>query len=187
MFMNRWLRFSDGFPVWIMRLVRRDRVRFVDSGHGEVPAPVVAGTLEKLREPFIHYPFSKGFADWVNRHNRYSTLEAALELKEQSRARFRDLVTFDSSARRETLRTLSRKLPFRPLLRFCFHYVLKGGILDGRAGWEYAHLMSMYEGLIVLKRREEELRRAAVPENGAVPAMPEVPADSTQDRTLTPS
>ncbi|MBI3862556.1 MAG: glycosyltransferase family 2 protein [Planctomycetia bacterium] len=162
-FLDRWLRFSDGFPVWIMRLVRRDGPRFADAGHGEEPVPAVDGTLQKIREPFLHYPFSKGLADWVNRHNRYSTLEADLEFHRASRVVFGDLFSFDRAARRKALRNVGRRLPFRPFWRFCFHYFAKAGFLDGRAGWQYAWLMSVYEGLIVLKVRERRLRRDTAP------------------------
>ena len=155
MFMDRWLRFSDGFPVWIMRLVRRDGVRFVDAGHGEEPVPAVAGRLLRIREPFLHYAFSKGIADWVHRHNRYSTLEANLERSQSAAWSIRELCSPNRSTRRKSLRNLSRTLPFRPFWRFCFHYLLKAGIFDGRAGWNYAYLMSVYEGLIVMKRREK--------------------------------
>jgi glycosyltransferase involved in cell wall biosynthesis len=162
MFMDRWLRFSDGFPVWIMRLVRRDDVRFVDAGHGEEPVPKVAGRLTKLREPFVHYPFSKGLSDWVNRHNRYSTLEAQLEVGQLSPISLSEIFSWDRATRRRALRALSRKLPLRSVWRFCFHYFVKMGFLDGRAGQNFASLMAAYEGLIVLKRREEELRRLAL-------------------------
>lgn len=157
MFMDRWLRFSDGFPVWIMRLVRRGKCCFADAGHGEEPVPAVDGALSRIQEPFLHYPFSKGLADWVTRHNRYSTLESHLEVNGDSPIRVQSLFSTDRAARRKTLRQISRRLPFRPFGRFCFHLFLKGGIFDGRAGLTYAYLMSVYEALIVLKARE--LRR----------------------------
>jgi glycosyltransferase involved in cell wall biosynthesis len=161
MFMGRWLRYSDGFPVWIMRLVRPDNVRFVDAGHGEVPAPKVAGRLEQLYHPLTHYPFSKGLSDWVDRHNRYSTLESQFELAEPSSLSFSEVFSSNQATRRTGLRALSRRLPFRAFWRFCFHYFWKAGFLDGRAGWSFASLMAVYEGLIVLKRREEEMQRLA--------------------------
>jgi glycosyltransferase involved in cell wall biosynthesis len=76
MFQGRWMKYSDGFPVWIMRLVRRSKAKFEDCGHGEVAVPPVDGQLGTIREPFLHFAFSKGLEDWIKRHNRYSTREA---------------------------------------------------------------------------------------------------------------
>jgi glycosyltransferase involved in cell wall biosynthesis len=157
-FLNRWLRFSDGFPVWIMRLVRRQGVRFMDAGHGEEPVPTVNGTLCRIHEPFLHFPFSKGLAEWIDRHNRYSTLESDFEFDRKSSVTFGNLVSSDRAVRRKALRNLGRFLPIRPFWRFCFHYLFKAGFLDGRAGWQYAYLMSVYEGLIVLKLHERQLQ-----------------------------
>jgi hypothetical protein len=48
------------------------------------------------------------------------------------------------------------RLPFRPLFKFLILYVGKRGFLDGRAGFTYAMLQSIYEYFIVLKTRELE-------------------------------
>ncbi len=160
MFLDRWLKRSDGYPVWIMRLVHRDRARFVDSGHGEVPAPPVDGVLGRIREPFLHYPFSHGVSHWLARHNVYSTREAELEYCESPCWSWRDVLRGSAPQRRRALRNLSRRLPMRPLLRFCHHYFWQGGILDGRAGLAYSLLMAWYEGMIVLKRWEIQVEAA---------------------------
>ena len=165
---GRWLKRSDGFPVWIMRLVRSGQAAFADRGHGEVPVPKVDGELGTLREPFLHFAFSRGIGDWVTRHVRYADREARLELADESDRpplRLRSLLSRDRSRRREAQRTLSRRMPGRPLLRFAYQYVLKLGFLDGSAGLTFALLMAGYEGLIVLRRRE--LRDAGEPHDAA--------------------
>jgi glycosyltransferase involved in cell wall biosynthesis len=156
MFQGRWLKYSDGFPVWIMRLVRKGRAQFEDCGHGEVAVPVVAGHMGTIREPFLHFSFSKGIEDWISRHNRYSSREALLEYQERAAFRWVGLWSADKSIRRLCLRELSRRLPFRPLLRFLYQYVLKMGFLDGKPGLDFCRMMAVYEGWIVLKRRELE-------------------------------
>ncbi len=160
MFLGRWLRYSDGYPVWIMRLVRRGRARFVDSGHGEVPAPPVDGVLKRIHEPFLHYPFSHGLSHWLARHNVYSSREAELEAREPPQYRWRDILRGDATERRRALRNLGRRLPMRPLLRFCHHYIWNGGLCDGRAGLAYSLLMAFYEEMIVLKRWERDMEKS---------------------------
>jgi glycosyltransferase involved in cell wall biosynthesis len=154
MLMGQWLKYSDGFPVWIMRLVRRGAAEFEDSGHGEVAVPDVDGDVREIREPFCHFAFSKGLSNWIERHNRYSSCEAALEAEHARRIRWSGLLSRDKAMRRYEQRKLSRQLPFRPTLRFLYQYVLKFGFLDGRAGWEFSRMMATYEGWIVAKRNE---------------------------------
>ncbi|MCU0978008.1 MAG: glycosyltransferase family 2 protein [Pirellulaceae bacterium] len=151
---GRWLKYSDGFPVWIMRVIRRGRARFASSGHGEVPVPPVEGRVLRVREPIVHDPFSKGLSDWLERHNHYSSREAALELNADVPIVWSELFCSDAARRRRALRNLGRRVPCRPLLRFAWQYVWKRGFLDGRAGLTFSTLMAMYEAMIVLKRRE---------------------------------
>ena len=161
MFFGRWLKYSDGFPVWIMRLVRRGKAQFVDSGHGEVPVPPVDGALETLAEPFIHYPFSRGLTDWFQRHNSYASREAQWEFdSQQTSLTDQSPVGTDAASRRRRLRNFGRRLPCRALLRFCYQFVWKWGFLDGHPGFMFCTLMAIYEQMIVLKRRELEYRAA---------------------------
>ncbi len=159
MLLGKWLRYSDGFPVWIMRLVRQKRAQFADSGHGEIPVPAVFGRLEKITEPFVHYPFSKGLSDWWQRHNAYSSREAQREFVEDRPLRWGELFSRETSMRRRAQRDFARRLPFRSLARFCYHYFWKWGILEGRAGLAFSFLMATYEGMIVLKRWELVMMR----------------------------
>ncbi|MCA9079199.1 MAG: glycosyltransferase family 2 protein [Planctomycetaceae bacterium] len=158
MLMGQWLKYSDGFPVWIMRIVRRGRARFHDSGHGEVPVPDVDGTMGTICEPFLHYPFSKGLTDWLQRHIRYAEREAAVELQQLQGGAWTDLLSLQSDRRRRGLRSLSRSLPARPLLRFCYQYFFKRGFLDGSAGLTFSRLMACYEAMILAKRKELSVR-----------------------------
>lgn len=152
MFLGQWLKRSDGFPVWIMRLVRRGRAKFEDSGHGEVPVPRVDGEMGTIAKPFLHYPFSKGLTDWVHRHVRYAENEARLELAGHTSGG--NLIASAAHERRRGLRALSRRLPARPLLRFIYQYFWKGGFLEGQAGFAFSLLMACYEALIIVKRIE---------------------------------
>ncbi|MEZ6131844.1 MAG: glycosyltransferase family 2 protein [Planctomycetaceae bacterium] len=180
--LDRWLKYSDGFPVWIMRLVRRNRAVFIDCGHGEVAVPEVDGTMLTIQEPFLHYAFSKGLTDWIARHNRYSTREAELELQVFAGLKWKKLFSRDRAVRRHALRSLSRRLPFRPTCRFLYQYVLKRGFLDGRAGWTFSRMMAMYEGWIVMKRDEMRRSRRGLP--AAEPASRNsLPTGQTADQT----
>jgi len=150
---DRWLRFSATYPVYVPRLVRRDRVRYEAFGHGERVAHA-DGTFDTLREPCLHFNFSKGWADWFDRHNRYSSREAERITGAGGVGDVSGWWSRDPVRRRAALRTLSYRLPCRAFLRFSYVFFLRLGFLDGHAGLTYAMLQAMYETMITLKVRE---------------------------------
>lgn len=159
MFDGRWLRFSGMYPVYQVRLGRKDALRFTQAGHGQREA-IDAALVGTLQQPYLHFGFSKGLTDWLERHNRYSTAEARRNVAERGAgaAGLSGLFAMERTERRRALKSLTSRLPFRPFLRFAYMYLLRLGFLDGFAGWTYCRLMADYEYWIVLKERE--LRRA---------------------------
>jgi hypothetical protein len=95
-------------------------------------------------------------ADWLERHNRYSSDEAknGVELLRLGGGGMAELFSSDPSSRRRAMKRFSVRLPFRPTIRFIYMYFLRLGFLDGRAGYVYCRLLAMYEYWIVLKMRE---------------------------------
>ncbi len=152
MFMGRWLRRSAAYPTYQMRLFHKGRMRFCDYGHGQ--RELTEGTVGTLNEPYIHYGFAKGLSDWLDKHNRYSTLEA-LQVVTTSRERWRlrNLLSRDKVRRRRAWKEFGYMLPFRPHLRWFVTLFVLGGILEGRAGRTYAQLIALYEEMITLKLR----------------------------------
>jgi len=151
---TRWLRRSQLSPYYI-RLVRPNRVRY-EREVNEVLK--VDGEIVDLARPFDHYPFAKGIAHWLSKHNTYSTLEARCALDSgEGRTEFsfwRAIAAADFNERRFHQKELFYRLPLRPLLKFFLIYLFRGGFLDGRAGLDYALLQAFYEYMIVLKTRE---------------------------------
>jgi hypothetical protein len=95
--------------------------------------------------------------DWFNRHNSYSMEEAQETLLIQTKKHninWLDLFSFDPSRRHRTLKILSYRLPFRPLLRFFYMYIWCRGFLDGHTGLIYCRLLSIYEYMIFVKTHE---------------------------------
>ncbi|HYR22624.1 MAG TPA: glycosyltransferase family 2 protein [Chthoniobacterales bacterium] len=148
---QRWLRRSDSFPKWQLRIVRRGRADFIDSGHGQKEGRV-DGELGYVREPYLHYALSKGWEAWWAKHNQYSDEEAADRLSRS--ASFGELFSKDPSRRNRALKPILSRIPGWPLLRFLHMYILKGGFLEGREGFAYCASMGWYEHLIRAKMRE---------------------------------
>ena len=161
-FMGKWIKHAMP-PGSIMRFFRPGLVRFERLVN---PTPVVQGAHGYLKNRFLHFNFSKGLAEWFQKHNRYSDLEALEGMKLMRSSLWRDLVNLfsrDRAARRKGLKNISFRLPLRPYLKFIYLYGLKGGILDGQAGLTYCVLQSIYEYMIQLKMVELRRRRAGLP------------------------
>jgi glycosyltransferase involved in cell wall biosynthesis len=159
--MGRWLRHAGMYPAYQVRFGRRDVLRFIDHGHGqrEALAPDQVGTIYS---PFDHYNFSKGLDDWYARHRRYAQAEAEQALTEREQPlHLQQLFSGDPTLRRRALKRLGSRVPFRPLLRFAYTYVLRGGFLDGAAGLKYAGMLATYQRYIDERMRELLLQRGA--------------------------
>jgi len=157
MFMGRWLKHSSLYPTWVVRLFRPERVRFERMVNLRY---VIDGPVGTLKQHFEHYPFNKGFNAWIDKHNRYSSQEAqeALKTRQTGAMPWPALISRDPVRRRDALKELSFRLPFRPALRFFYAYVLRFGFLDGLPGLTYCQLMAWYEYMIDLKIKEIERR-----------------------------
>jgi len=110
-----------------------------------------------LHEPYDHHNFSKGVADWLARHNRYSTDEARRLMADRTSlwTALRQCVAGATKEEsRQGLKRAADFMPLRPLVRFVYLYFWKLGLLDGRAGFDYSVLMAFYDYLTRLKARE---------------------------------
>lgn len=160
-FMDRWLRRSTGYPTWAGRLVKIGAVSVRRDINEEYWTD---GEKGYLKSHFFHYPFSKGIDFWIERHNRYSAMEAAALIREtQTKWDIGGLFSGDPTKRRKSLKQLAYRLPFRPFLVFCYWYLFRLGFLDGMPGLTYCRLRSMYEYVIDLKVRELRRRNKDLP------------------------
>lgn len=156
MFRGRWLKRSMP-PGYIMRFFRPESIRFERLVN---PTPIINGPHGYLNEHFIHYNFSKGITEWLERHNRYSTYEAIEQIQalRERPVSWKALFSSDANTRRLEAKNFSFRMPMRPSLKFFLLYLVKLGFLDGRAGLTYCVLQALYEYEICLKM--SEMRRA---------------------------
>jgi glycosyltransferase involved in cell wall biosynthesis len=155
-FQGRQLRHVQTSP-WYIRFFRPEFVHYERLVN---PITVVDGAVGDLQHPLDHYPFSKGLSHWISRHNSYSSFEAQQIVQNRARQEHFSLpaafLERDFNRRRFHQKELFYRLPARPLIKFILLYVLKRGFLDGRPGFTYALLQSIYEAMIVLKVQELE-------------------------------
>ena len=152
MFMGRWLKRSSGYPTWFGRLFRKGAVHVEREINEEY---YTDGEIGLLDGHLIHYPFNKGIEYWFERHNRYSSMEASKLLNERmEQVEWSNFLSKDPMLQRKAFKAFAYRMPFRPLLTFCFLYFVKLGFLDGKAGFHFSLMRSFYEYMISLKMRE---------------------------------
>ncbi|APG26340.1 hypothetical protein A7E75_12145 [Syntrophotalea acetylenica] len=160
-FLGRWIKRSSGYPTWFGRLIKVGHVRVERAINEEYNTD---GYIGFLQGHLHHYPFNKGFSAWLEKHNRYSTMEADLMVKGGiDTPALSDLFGSDPANRRRAIKSLVYRMPFRPLLMFVALYVFRGGFLDGRAGLSFCLLRSFYEFMINCKAQEVHLRQNDMP------------------------
>lgn len=154
---GRWLKYSSLYPSWVVRLVRKGKVRYANRGHAETQE--VDGDVRDLKCDLIDENL-KGIEEWFERQNRYSSREAEYELNEgQGGLRLAECASSDPLTRRAALKRLAAALPARGLLYFLYGYVLRLGFLDGRDGFVFCRMRAMYQSEIAAKKYD--LRRRA--------------------------
>jgi glycosyltransferase involved in cell wall biosynthesis len=171
-FLGRRFRFG-GFSFAAVLLFRRGKARFEeilnasdDVGHGldmEVHERlIVDGRIGKLRTPLIHEDF-KGLRAYIDRHNRYSSWEAAVRWSYRKTGRYgKDIIRprlfGNTQERRRFLKSLVMRLPLESWLWFAYHYVVKLGFLEGRRGLIACQIRAHYISECRAKMYELQLR-----------------------------
>jgi glycosyltransferase involved in cell wall biosynthesis len=151
-FWGKWLRHSSLYPTWIVRFVRRGKVRYENRGHAETEQ--VDGRIGEIRSYLIDEN-RKGIDAWLERQNAYAGKDAEYELQcEREPADWLSMFSADPMRRRASLKRIAARLPFRGLLYFLYCYVFRMGFLDGRDGFVFCRMKAMYQNMIVLKKHE---------------------------------
>lgn len=138
------LKHAPGYPIYHPRAIRVGKVRFVTNhtGHGEsIPATTATMTADI---PYDHYFYDGDIVGWMHKHIGKALLEVGL--KRTAGAQL---------SRRGKLSLLLGRSALRIPARFLYHYVLRGGFLDGRAGFEFALMFTWYEATIYLQHNAQ--------------------------------
>ena len=149
-FQGRWLKHAQITP-WYVRLVRHRQARYERAVNEAI---LLDGGVTSLNHPIDHYPFSKGIAHWIDKHNRYSTMEALLSGPSNANSLREALFGPTFQARRSAQKAIFMRMPARPILKWFYMMFWRGAVLDGMPGIRYAALQCIYEYFIVLKQAE---------------------------------
>ena len=145
-FMGRWIRHGGRYPDKLLRIFRTGRGRCEDRVMDE--HLITDGRIREYRYDIIDRN-EKPLSFWVEKHNRYSDLEAE--------AYFTDRASGDisgagsQSQAKKMVKGWYYRLPpfFRALLYFKYRYFLRLGFLDGTEGLIYHFLQGFWYRFLV--------------------------------------
>jgi len=162
-FMGRWMRHGGVYPTWTMRIWRRNTA-ICESRNLDEHMLLLKGTARTLQLDVIDNPCISLTA-WIDKHNRYSNIEAEVFLHQSDKEQLRPLF-FGSPVERVRwikLNVFYRLSPFiRPVLYFIYRYIFRLGFLDGHKGFIFHFLHALWYRIVVdakiFEQRERELK-----------------------------
>jgi glycosyltransferase involved in cell wall biosynthesis len=136
------LNHAPGYPIYHPRLVRRETVRFVrnHTGHGE--AVVDSCQIGYSGIAYAHYFYHGEIIEWMHKHID----KAAQEVQIQP-------TTGAVLTTRGRISVLLGRSWLRIFARFLYHFIFRGGFLDGAAGLEFALMFTWYEASIYVQAK----------------------------------
>jgi glycosyltransferase involved in cell wall biosynthesis len=147
-FLNTWIRHCGWYSAsWVVRLVDRRYTKYDGSLVNE--RACVDGLVGRLANDIVDED-RKGLASWLHKHVRYAQLEQRkLGQPVALRARIRRFRSRDRTETKPLARVILKDLvlpavPARPLAVFLYMYVVRLGLLDGRAGLRFCFFHAWY-------------------------------------------
>jgi glycosyltransferase involved in cell wall biosynthesis len=122
---GRWIRSTDWYPDYQLRLYHRNRARW--AGRYVHESVVVDGVVVKLQREIQHFAY-RDVSHHLQTMDRYTTLAARQMFEDGRRASWIDIL-------------------MTPRLTFFRNYVLRGGFRDGMPGLVISVMNAYYVGL----------------------------------------
>ena len=161
-FYGRWMRHC-WYSAWDLRFFRHGSARYEERAvHEHV---IANGPVGYLRADLIHNDF-KDMDSWIDKHNRYATIEARELANAAGENRVRGRLFGSWTERRRYIKEeIWNRLPFRPLFWFLYLYVWKLGFLDGRLGLRFCLMHGMFDAFVTAKAWERRHLGGSPPPN----------------------
>jgi glycosyltransferase involved in cell wall biosynthesis len=153
-FWNKWIKHGGYYPIWILRLFKKDK------GHIEREINehfVVDGKVGYLKNDFIDNN-KKDLTEWIAKHNKYATYEAEelLKYKQRKQAGKKDEFANLSGSQAQKKRWIREYIwnplmppLIRPFIYFFYRYIIRLGFLDGKAGFVYHILQGLWYPFLI--------------------------------------
>ncbi len=134
-FMKKWIRFGGYYPIYLLRLFKKSKAYCsgIVNEHIEV-----SGNTKIIQRGNIVDENLNNFNFWINKHNKYSDLEAEeFFIKKREISKFKFFNQVDTKKYIKLKYYNSMPLFLRPFIYFLYRYFLRFGFLDGYKGFIY--------------------------------------------------
>ena len=181
-FYGRWMRCWYGSRT--CRLFRRGKTRYeLREVHEHL---IVDGETGVLSGDLVHNDF-KDMDSWIEKHNRYATLEAQEILAPPTAHHLPGRLFGTALQRRRFIKSeIWNRLPFRPLWFFVYLYVVRLGVLDGKPGFYFCVMHAVFDGMTQAKVWETRWLRSHPTSNYYRALLAEDLAARPSERALYP-
>lgn len=156
-FLGKFLRWGGRYPLYNIRLFRRS-CRYEDRN---VHAHIILDKdrMKNISGDILHYS-DRSLDQFFEKFNRYSTWQANYMMRiyqdGMTKVSWTKFVTNPFYAKAVT-KDLWTFIPFTPLIRFTYMYILRLGVLDGRHGFMIAFFYAFQD--YVAKTKYLEMRK----------------------------
>jgi glycosyltransferase involved in cell wall biosynthesis len=152
-FQGTWIRHCGWYSAsLVVRLVDRRYTSFNGNVVGE--RACVEGRVQRLRNDIVDEDL-KGLAAWLHKHVRYAQLQAEQRGRPVSlQDRLRRIRSCGHTDVRPLVRVVLKDvifqyLPAKPTVLFIYMYLMRLGMLDGRAGLRFCFFHAWYEASVL--------------------------------------
>lgn len=156
-FMNKWIRYGGYYPCYLMRLFKPEKATIYGVVNEHI---LIDGEVAKLKHDIVDHNL-KDVASWVNKHNKYTDLEALrLWQSKNTQKKSGDHASFVKLEWKDWIReNIWNRLPLliKPFFYFFYRYCIRCGFLDGKSGFIY-HLLQGWWYYFMIDVKYVEMR-----------------------------
>jgi glycosyltransferase involved in cell wall biosynthesis len=152
-FQGKWIRHGGYYPVYMLKLVRADKV-FFDEHEFDYRAYVPPKTGELKHDIIEENLKENDITFWIEKHNRFAVRQAEEELfrlqhPDSWKVQPNLFGTHDQQTLWLKIKWYRLPLFIRPFLYFIYRYFLRLGFLDGKEGFIFHFLQGFWYRLLV--------------------------------------
>ncbi|MFN0048044.1 MAG: glycosyltransferase family 2 protein [Cytophagales bacterium] len=165
-FLDKWIRFGGYYPLYLLKLFRKEAV-YMDEGELMEHHFYVKGKTQKLKECLYENNQKETISFWVRKHVRYSELQAQEEFSKSKSETNRGSIWGNTNEKKLFIRkNIWERMPLfiRPFLYFFYRYFILLGFLDGIRGSIFHFLQAFFYRTLV-DAQIYELKRKYVNNN----------------------
>jgi len=152
-FLERWLKFGGRYPLFNIRLFRRNCRYENRDVHAHIILP--KSRIGKLKGDIWHYS-DRSVEQIIDKFNRYTTYQAnyILKLKHKGLKLWRSEILINPFVFKSVIKDLWYFLPGSSFYRFIYMFFIRLGFLDGRFGFLLALLYGFSDYIAKVKAAE---------------------------------